>query len=56
MYVPIGIGLLLAALIPAYIASIRGYSFLGFYIFGVFLFPIALIVSIVLLLMPRRVA
>ena len=40
--------LLLLAVIPARIAAKKGYSFAGFYIFGVFFWLIALIVALVL--------
>lgn len=45
---------LLLAIIPARIAKGKGYSFGGFYAFGVFLFPIALVVS--LLMNPKNTA
>ena len=45
---------LLLAIIPARIAKGKGYSFGGFYAFGAFFFPIALIVS--LLMNPKHTA
>jgi ribosomal protein S14 len=42
------IPLLLLALIPAKIASNKGYSFAAFYIFGVFLWLVAIIVAAVI--------
>lgn len=39
---------LLLAIIPAKIASNKGYSFVGFYIFGFFFWLIALIVALVI--------
>ena len=45
---------LLLAIIPARIAKGKGYSFGGFYAFGAFFFPIALIVS--LLMRPKNTA
>ncbi len=40
------------ALIPAKIAANKGYSFIGFYVFGVFLWLIA--VTVAVLLKPRE--
>lgn len=39
---------LLLAIIPARIARNKGYSFAGFYVFGFFLFIVALIVALVI--------
>ena len=39
---------LLLAVIPARIASKKGYSYAGFYVFGFFLWIVALIVSLVI--------
>lgn len=41
------VALLLLALIPARIARGKGYSYGGFYALGVFLWPVALIVALV---------
>lgn len=38
----------LLAIIPARIAKSKGYSFGGFYAFGLFLFPFALVTAIVM--------
>ncbi len=38
----------LLAIIPAKIAEKKGHSFVGFYVFGLLLWPIALIVSLVI--------
>lgn len=46
--IPALIILFLLAIIPARIASKKGYSFAGFYVFGLFLFVIALVVSLLM--------
>ena len=38
--------LLLIAVVPARIAKKKGYSYAGFYVFGIFVWPAALIVSL----------
>lgn len=49
LFVAVAVGVwLLLALIPAWIAGSKGYSWLGFYLFGLFFFIPALIVSLIL--------
>lgn len=48
VYVIAVIFLLILAIIPAKIAAKKGYSFLAYYIFGIFFFLLALFTSLIL--------